>query len=531
LRDFYTPLDLKNTEINLSSPNIVDIAKLKAPVIITGSGGTGKSTLLKHLMLTSIELKSHIPIFIELRKLEDESDNIMTHIYNILKIGNLNLPIEYLETALRIGHFAVFFDGLDELSSARFFSLSKEIKDFSIRFGSNTIIVTSRSGYNYESWTSFIELNLCPLSKGKACLLIRNLKEVDEKLRTRFVKDLRSGIFDQHNEFLTNPLLLSMMFLTYKDNSDIPTQLHNFYARVFQALYNRHDVITKDEYVRPTKTGILADQAESIMNAFSIITYIERRVSFKDTEALQYLTRALTLAGLNFNPQSIIDDLIRAFCMLLQDGTHFMYAHRSFQEYFAALFFVRATDSQKQKLLPEIMNRINFDNTILIAYGLNKSVVERLIIVPWLESIKQRISFSKSNNKTVCFKLLRLTYDAITYEHIGDEENKSIALVSTAMRKPDRDNQMLDFITHNCLKRDNILKLAHPPKGVQSILDNFFIENKDFSVSKVSRNPQISSLIFKYGWFADYPEHLMNYLDNLHTKLEQQQNIFDLMIE
>jgi hypothetical protein len=530
LRDFYTPLDLKNNEIDLSSPNIADIAKLKSPVIITGSGGTGKSTLLKHLMLTAIELKSHIPIFIELRKLEDGSESILSYIYRLLKIGNLHLPIEYIGSALERGNFSIFFDGLDELSSERFISLSDEIKEFSVRYGNNTIVVSSRQGYNYESWLSFVELSLCPLSKGKACQLINSLKEVDEKLRTRFVSELQTGMFEKHTEFLTNPLLLSMMFLTYKDNADIPTQLHNFYDRVFQALYNRHDVITKEEYVRPTKTGILADQAESAMSAFSIITYIDRKVSFKEKAVLSYLERALTLSGQEFNPRDLIDDLIRAFCMLLQDGTHFQYAHRSFQEYFSALFFVRATDTQQRKLLPVLMSRIDFDNTIPIAYGLNKSVVERLILVPWLESIKERISYKKKNNKTVCFKLFKLTHDSIGYDFIGDRKDKSLGLVST-VSNTNEDRQMLNFITKHCLEWSDVINPAKIPARAQSSIDKYFMnEQKKHTVSEIARNPEISNLLFKYGWFANIPEHIMNYLDHLQRKIEEQKDTFNLLI-
>lgn len=524
LKDFYTPLDIKNDETHLSSPDMRDIARLKTPLIITGSGGTGKSTLLKHLMLSAIEQKTHIPIFVELRKLEQPDTTIINEIYRDLKLSKLDLPQDYITSALERGGFALFFDGLDELSDKRFVELSNEIKEIAVRFKENALIVTSRHGYNYESWPTFTELHVSPLTRQKACHLINNLQGVDENLRNRFVKELKGGMFQKHKEFLTNPLLLSMMFLTYKDNADIPNQLHNFYDRVFQALYNRHDVITKEEYIRPTKTGILADQAESIMSAFSVVTYLDRRTSFKEKEAVEYLDKALTLSALDFNSRDLVDDFIRAFCMLLQDGTIYQYAHRSFQEYFAALYFARAPEAQQIKLAPHLAERIGFDNTISIALGLNQTAVEKWIIIPWLESIREKIGYKKGNNKTVMLRFISLFYTAISYADVPQKEEKSIAL--TLGGDPHEYN-FLNFVRDRYTKVEKV----EVPSRVHRKLEHFLGGGESISLSKVARMPELSSLMFQYGWFSSEAQEMMDILDQLKARHQKVAGIFDSLLE
>ena len=51
-------------------------------IIIQGTGGIGKSTLMKHLFINELEQKSLIPVFLELKDFNDLDKN-----YNINDIG------------------------------------------------------------------------------------------------------------------------------------------------------------------------------------------------------------------------------------------------------------------------------------------------------------------------------------------------------------------------------------------------------------------------------------------------------------
>ena len=128
LKEFYEPLDLENDDHNLVSPGIIALAKLKRPILITGTGGCGKSTMMKALMLDAIEKQRWISIFIELRYLEDSKASLLEHISQNMRLHTLKLPPEFIKAAITKGGYALFLDGLDELSEENFERISEEIQ-------------------------------------------------------------------------------------------------------------------------------------------------------------------------------------------------------------------------------------------------------------------------------------------------------------------------------------------------------------------------------------------------------------------
>lgn len=66
--DFFEfPILLKKPEILVNTENVNTILDISNFIIIQGTGGIGKSTLLKHLFINELENKDLIPVFIELK--------------------------------------------------------------------------------------------------------------------------------------------------------------------------------------------------------------------------------------------------------------------------------------------------------------------------------------------------------------------------------------------------------------------------------------------------------------------------------
>lgn len=62
--------------------SVDDILEISNFIIIQGTGGIGKSTLMKHLFINELEQKSLIPVFLELKDINDLEKN-----YEINDIG------------------------------------------------------------------------------------------------------------------------------------------------------------------------------------------------------------------------------------------------------------------------------------------------------------------------------------------------------------------------------------------------------------------------------------------------------------
>ena len=412
LKDFYEPLDLINDDHNLASPGVEVLAKLKRPIIITGTGGCGKSTIMRALMLDAIEIERYIPIFIELRYLEDSKASLLEHISQNMRLHALNLPPEFIKAAITKGGYALFLDGLDELSEENSERISEEIQLLAQTSPDNLYLVTSRPGKEFVSWTSFVELKVAPLTLEKACDLTNRL-EIDDKLKKRFVKDLRGGLFKKHTTFFANPLLLCIMLLTYQDSASIPGELHNFYALAFDALYFRHDAL-KEGFRRPTRTGLPIDKGKTLMSAFSLVTYLKQKTAFTETEVRDYLEKAISLVGMTVDPRALLVDLISAFCMLLKDGTQYSFTHRSFQEYFTAFYLIHAREDQQQAICDQFIDRASYDRVLDLAHGMNPDLIETLVIIPFLERIREKTKYKGKYSKVGFFRYLSLFFDAIS---------------------------------------------------------------------------------------------------------------------
>lgn len=84
LYSFYECVGVDYNNKNVSTENINNLLKISNKLIITGTGGVGKTTLMKHLYLNSISETNYIPVFIELRdfnNIDSEEINLFDRIY------------------------------------------------------------------------------------------------------------------------------------------------------------------------------------------------------------------------------------------------------------------------------------------------------------------------------------------------------------------------------------------------------------------------------------------------------------------
>jgi putative protein kinase ArgK-like GTPase of G3E family len=123
IEDFYQNMNLelshKIIRTNSIESLLKDIKEQKRDehfLIISGSGGVGKSTLLKHLFIDAIKTTNYIPIFIELRDISGSTYDLETFVYQCLY--NLGCKIKSCNFfyALEGGCFIFLFDGFDEVS-------------------------------------------------------------------------------------------------------------------------------------------------------------------------------------------------------------------------------------------------------------------------------------------------------------------------------------------------------------------------------------------------------------------------------
>ncbi len=386
--NFYESNYLKGDKCGvIDTSNINHVLDISRFILISGSAGTGKTLMLKHLFLNSIKHSDLIPIYVELRGLKNTTLSLCDYIFEKLESLGFSLEFEYFKYALKTGCFLLLLDGLDEVEDKT--TVLNKIGNFCDRYSDNYYIVTSRpssADIGFVSLQRFTVLKISPLTKKQACNLVSKI-EFDIDVKARFLVRLDTDLFNKHKTFAANPLLLTIMLLTFESYAEIPEKVHVFYSNAVDTLFSKHDA-TKEGYRRRLKCKIALDDFKSVISELCFKLYIKRHISFSKDAVADVLKSIPKAISANIN--EIIADLVESVCILQVDGLEFSFTHRSFQEYFTALFLKELNDEQ-QKVVCARMLRCETvlgtgDESVFgMLYDMSKTRFENNVLLPFFE--------------------------------------------------------------------------------------------------------------------------------------------------
>jgi hypothetical protein len=190
LYEFFVPLDLATQRRVLCKPSASDLASVSPNSIITGSGGSGETMMMRHILVSAIVGRSKTPIFLELRQLNNGDEAVRSALLRTIATMGLAVDDEYFEVALASGHFAIMLDGFDELQRSRRKGVAKEIQELAERYPNNWFVMSSRPDPALEGWGPFVQFRVQALDLERAAELVQKLP-FDETVREKFEVDLR----------------------------------------------------------------------------------------------------------------------------------------------------------------------------------------------------------------------------------------------------------------------------------------------------------------------------------------------------
>lgn len=354
LYSFYEPMDLSHGKKIIDITDFNKFLRISNNIIITGTGGIGKTMMMKYFFLKCISHEDYVPVLIELRGLNDPDDKnipLIDFVYKKMQQMKLNLERKYFDYALKAGCFLILFDGYDEVTQTLRTKIARQINDMANEYNHNYFIVSSRSSDEFKDWNNFTELETVPLSKKKALYLINRL-EYEEPAKTKFCKQLQSNLFEKYKTFASNPLLLSIMLLTFGDCASVPDKLNDFYEQAFDTLFHKHDG-SKGGYKRNIASNLGYGDFKRIFSYFSFKSFLEDQYQFTYGEGIAYIEQAKSKIkpSIAFDSSDFFNDAITSVCMLVQEGSKYKFTHRSFQEYFAAVYICTLDDDEQKNIM------------------------------------------------------------------------------------------------------------------------------------------------------------------------------------
>jgi hypothetical protein len=224
--------------------------------------------------------------------------------------------------------------------------------------------------------------------KEQVLELLRKL-DYDMDVKKKFISEIKKHLFERHKSFLSNPLLATMMLLTFEQFAQIPDKMHVFYEQAFDTLYLKHDAL-KASYKRQTYTNLSIDDFKRLFSTFCLITYFEQAFSFDETLIREYLKRSVEISKIGVEVDSLLRDLLESVCLIQRDGIYYNFSHRSFQEYFCAYFISRSSDSEAYRAAEKLAHRVE-DNVLAMLKDINQDLLEEHWILPRLDNICEAI--------------------------------------------------------------------------------------------------------------------------------------------
>ena len=390
-------------------------------VILAGTGGLGKSMMMRHLLLNSVEnydAMLMIPVFIPLKDFDETVNTLFEYAFS--KVISLcdEITEDQFEDVLHKGKCLLLFDGLDEIGSSNANRFERDLEIFTDKYPENFFVISSRPYQSFISYSRFTVLQLKPFSKVQALKLIDNLefRQDEPIIKEKFRAELNDNLYRTHNTFIENPLLLTIMLLTFEQYAEVPSKMHVFYREAFAALSIKHDA-SKGAYRRTLKSGLTADKFADYFAELCSRSYHDEKFELTEDEFVKYydsLKEREKANDMTSNASDYLYDLISNMCLMYFESGKYHFTHRSFQEYFCALYFSKQKDKNLKNIGDFFENRhrrMYGDKTFNMLYDMIPDKVEEYIFLPFLTELYQLCDSEEGY-----WTFLEIMYPTLNYE-------------------------------------------------------------------------------------------------------------------
>lgn len=432
-------------------------------IVVLGKPGSGKSILIKSIICSILEGKTvefenkeitkHIPFRIELRKYlaskKQNRGNVLKYLNSSLEeeFGISNITEKILHKILLEKDNIIFFDGLDEIFNIEDkIEIKNDIENFHHSYPLTKSLTTSRIiGYDEAKFNDveFQELEILNFEMNQIREYLEKWYEKEEEnkeIRGNEISGFLGKIHEIDNELISNPLLLSLIVIIYRNTLALPESKLEIYQSCTKTLVEKWDASKKE-----LEINLEASIYKKRENILADLAYWQYQQLSSETISITY-EKALNAISITLEKLKIADEtdsynMSEAFMEYARKRSIYFennFTHKTFLEYYTA-FWIYSNFEKKNKT--EERNKL----------------IEKYINNPFwhivLELLLNMIDKNQADNEMM---------DELIIHQIKKDKHSLPFLLSTVNSFKNVSDECLVFVINN---------------SIDFLLDNYKIEN------------------------------------------------------
>lgn len=363
-------------------------------IVIEGIVGHGKSMFLQYLYLQELAGNGagKLPIFILLRTLTAKRD-LLNHIYEALEKIELSGTADIFDYLAKSGKLTLLLDGFDELDEDLVGDTINQLDVFSEKYPQLKIIITSRPSNDIQMSRHFQVVNLNEIRK-------QDYKGFLSKLGLAF--DWADEIINaiekspaKVTSLISTPLMLTLVVLVYEAEKEVPTELPDFFERLFLTMFSHHDRL-KAGFRRKHHSGLSERHLQLLFEAFCFVAMRQKfgRSLGAEQFALSFEKAEKYVLGEKCKAEDFRKDITKVSCLMLEEGLDLTtFLHYSICEYFAASFIKRSSEKFAQNFYEYVVRNSNgWEVVMSFLEKIDSYRCARYFIVPTASAFLDRIN-------------------------------------------------------------------------------------------------------------------------------------------
>lgn len=498
-------------------------------------------------------LKNHeqIPVLLFLRdlifsqELLKNPDYLCKQIYDHMQTLGFDITWDVFKTSLLTLNYVVLLDGFDEVEYKYRKKLEFFISEFSKKYPHIILVVSSRPESSFVSWNGFCELQIHPLTKKLIKIVIErcglnsyDASNVNEEIVKVFQKKL------PYTDFLRTPLLLTILCVTYKQFGELPDRIATFYEQAFSALYSGQDR-TKTGFVRKLESELSFSDFKNLIEYICFKSYFNNEFSFSEKKLMNYIQLAVNRGIVNkkFNKiDPLFSDMVDGVGIFVRDGVRYILVHRSFQEYFAAIYLANnmSDEIQVQFFSSWLRKKRITDSNLLLdmLYDYNPNRFIQNVLLPGIEELKDKYEKAGKSQE----ELIRLLVEKI---YIRNHKSLNLKYVVPTIN----DMYYNHMILRTCrigmhgsiysnrsarvlgLNNEKLVEVAKRQKAFVAKLETLYDYNKRISIDELKINGIYQEFLESCYWIIERYDFSVRFMEIFKQKKLQDQEIFQAIID